>query len=84
MDAVGPRGETAAEWERNRPSFRPFHRAAMHAHDAPGSRIGPITETMVFGDGRVHYWIVGRDGKAQQGQYVLGLGTRAMEDGTTR
>jgi hypothetical protein len=82
MDTLGPRGPIEAEWERNRPSFRYLQETAMDAPHAPGRPIGPIRETMVWGDDRVHYWIVGRDGKARQGQYVLGVGTREMEDET--
>lgn len=55
----------------------------MEAFSSPVGRDTPIRETEVWGDSRVHYWIVGPEGKAQQGEYLLGIGVRELEGGPT-
>ena len=65
MATFGPYGTIEDEWEKNRPSY--WHSRASGA-DAFKT---PIKETQILEDFRVHYWVVGQDGKAEQGQYII-------------
>ena len=78
MDAFGPYGTVDVEWAKNRPSFWHSRPSGADAFKTSLSGEGPIKETQILEDSRVHYWVVGRDGKAEQGHYILGLGVRAM------
>jgi hypothetical protein len=80
MDAFGPDRVSGEMWAKNGPAFRQFRPSVAVP---PVGLNTPIKRTRVFGDGQVHFWIVDRDGRAEQGQYLPGLGTRGMNDGTT-
>ena len=81
MGTFGPYGTAEEEWEKNRPSFWHSRSFCADASEDPIVGKGSVKETQILEDSRVRYWIVGQGGKAEQGQYVLGLGVRTMEYG---
>ena len=78
MGGTMPEGTVDAGSEASRPSFR-YSRSSVEnwSVDSDGRRI-PIRSTRVLGDGRVHFWVVGRDGRARRGEYTPEAGVREM------
>lgn len=79
MDPFDSGGTIGTDWGKNRPSFRYSRPSEANASGGPADT-GPIEETEVWGDSRVHFWVVGREGRARRGHYVRGLGVREMEE----
>ena len=78
MNAIRSGETTGVGSEAYRTPYRPFRASSVEASSGDDVRGDPIRITRVPGDNRVHYWVVGEDGRARRGEYMPGSGVTEM------
>jgi len=80
MGGTAPGGTIDAGSEANRPSSHYSRPLAEGPSWGTDSGRYPIRSTRVPGDGQVHFWVVGRDGRARRGEYTPESGVRELPE----